>query len=118
MHVSPPPTQTTSGFFGSTAIAPMVPLKYLSLIGCQFMPPSVVLNTPPPAVPIQYSSGRWTEPVAATDRPPRYGPTSRHRSAANAVVSYCPWAWARVGTASAVIAATANALRRARELNR
>src|SRR5215207_2721837 len=27
MHVSPPPTHTTSGFFGSTAIAPIVPLK-------------------------------------------------------------------------------------------
>ena len=27
MHVSPPPTHTTSAFFGSTAIAPIVPLK-------------------------------------------------------------------------------------------
>jgi hypothetical protein len=51
------------------------------------MPPSVVLNTPPPVVPIQYSSGRCTLPATATERPPRGGPTSRQRSAANAAVS-------------------------------
>src|SRR5688500_5073629 len=58
MHVSPPPTQTMSGFFGSTAMAPIVPPKCLSVMGCQLIPPSVVLKTPPPVVPIQYSCGR------------------------------------------------------------
>src|SRR6185503_19191843 len=40
MSVSPPPTQTTSAFTGSTATAPMVPPKYLSLMGSQVRPPS------------------------------------------------------------------------------
>ena len=33
--ISPPPTYTTSGFEGATAIAPMVPPKYLSVTGAQ-----------------------------------------------------------------------------------
>src|SRR5688572_12067555 len=70
MHVSPPPTHTMSGFLGSTVMAPIVPLKNRSVIGCQLMPPSIVLNTPPPVVPIQYSIGRCTDPATATDRPP------------------------------------------------
>src|SRR5947208_981756 len=36
----------------------MVPPKYLSVTGTQVSPPSVVLKTPPPVVPIQYSAGR------------------------------------------------------------
>src|SRR5439155_1018944 len=43
----------------------MVPPKYLSVTGTQVSPPSVVLKTPPPVVPIQYSAGRATEPAAA-----------------------------------------------------
>src|SRR5688572_6361924 len=78
MQVSPPPTQTTSGLRASTAMAPMVPPKKRSLIGAQVWPPSVVLKTPPPVVPIQYSLGLATEPPTATERPPRGGPTSRH----------------------------------------
>ena len=49
---SPPPTYTMSGFDSATAIAPMVPPKYLSLTGNQSSPPSVVLKTPPPVVPM------------------------------------------------------------------
>src|SRR3954464_1458529 len=49
---SPPPTYTTSGFEGATATAPMVPPKYLSVIGAQDWPPSSDLNTPPPTVPM------------------------------------------------------------------
>ena len=64
--------------------APIVPPKYLSVAGCQLMPPSVVLKTPPPVVPIQYSYGRVDEPATATERPPRYGPISRHRMPAKA----------------------------------
>ena len=52
MSVSPPPTQTMSGFEAATPIEPTVPPKYLSVTGCQFMPPSVVLNTPLPDVPM------------------------------------------------------------------
>ena len=67
-----------SGLDGATAIAPMVPPKNLSVTGAQDIPPSVVLKTPPPVVPIQYSFGRFAEPATATERPPRYGPSSRH----------------------------------------
>src|SRR5262245_17143880 len=63
---SPPPTYTTSGFDGATRIAPIVPPKYLSDIGAQDCPPSVVLKTPPPVVPIQYSFWRATLPATAT----------------------------------------------------
>ena len=36
---------------GQIAMAPIVPPKYLSVIGAHVIPPSVVLNTPPPVVP-------------------------------------------------------------------
>jgi hypothetical protein len=65
----------------------MVPPKYLSEAGAHVMPPSTVFQTPPPVVPIQYSSGRARLPAAATERPPRNGPSSRQVSAASAVVS-------------------------------
>src|SRR4051812_34153386 len=74
---SPPPTYTTSGAEGATAIAPIVPPKYLSLTGAHDWPALIDLNTPPPVVPNQNSSGRDGFPVAVTDRPPRYGPISR-----------------------------------------
>src|SRR5215204_5429028 len=66
----------------------MVPPKYLSVVGAHDWPPSVLLNTPPPTVPIQYSSGRVALPATATERPPRNGPISRHFSAAKARESY------------------------------
>src|SRR6266705_2401891 len=81
-------TYTTSGLEGCTPIAPIVPPKYLSLTGSHVCPPSVVLNTPPPVVPIQNSFGRAAEPETATERPPRKIPISRHFSAANTVESY------------------------------
>jgi hypothetical protein len=40
-----------SGFDSLIPIAPIVPPKYLSVTGVQVIPPSVVLNTPPPVVP-------------------------------------------------------------------
>src|SRR3954468_14482532 len=81
---SPPPTYTTSGDEGATAIAPIVPPKYLSVTGAQDSPALTDLKTPPPVVPIQNSLGRDGFPVTLTDRPPRYGPSSRQRSAPNA----------------------------------
>src|SRR5438105_15118882 len=74
---SPPPTYTTSGAEGATAIAPIVPPKYLSVTGAQDSPPFTYWNTPPPVLPIQNSLGRRGSPVTATDRPARNGPTSR-----------------------------------------
>ena len=71
MANSPPPTYTMSGLLGDTAMPPMVPPKYLSVIGTHVSPPSVVLKTPLPTVPIQYSLGRAAEPATATERPPR-----------------------------------------------
>src|SRR2546421_10461867 len=88
MGYSPVPTYTTSGFDSLTPIAPIVPPKYLSVTGSQVLPPSVVLKTPPPVVPIQYSLGRDAEPAPATERPPRKMPISRHLRAANTVESY------------------------------
>src|SRR5450759_123702 len=97
MSPSPPAAQTMSGFDSATATAPIVPPKNLSVALCQLMPPSVVLKTPPPVVPIQYSYGRLADPATATERPPRYGPISRHRRLANAVVSN-DWAAATAGS--------------------
>src|SRR5438105_2283382 len=68
---SPPPTYTTSGAEGATAIAPIVPPKYLSVTGAHDCPALIDLKTPPPVVPIQNSSEREGLPVAATERPPR-----------------------------------------------
>src|SRR5947208_8592267 len=79
-----------SGFDSLTPIPPIVPPKYLSVTGSQVSPPSVVLNTPPPVVPIQYSLGRDAEPATATERPPRKMPISRHLRAANTVESHGP----------------------------
>src|SRR6266571_8677739 len=94
---SPVPTYTMSGFASLTPIAPMVPPKYLSDLATQVLPPSVVLKTPPPVVPIQYSLGRAAEPATATDRPPRKIPISRHFRAAKTVESYAAGVWARRG---------------------
>src|SRR5207248_8881436 len=88
MGYSPVPTYTMSGFDSLTPTPPIVPPKYLSVTGSQVSPPSVVLNTPPPVVPIQYSLGRDAEPATATERPPRKMPISRHLRAANTVESY------------------------------
>src|SRR5438045_5795431 len=77
MGYSPPPTYTTSGADGDTAMAPMVPPKYLSVTGAHDCPALIDLNTPPPVVPNQNSFGREGLPVTATERPPRYGPISR-----------------------------------------
>src|SRR5690242_21965101 len=87
MGYSPPPTYTTSGDDGATAIAPIVPPKYLSVTGAHDSPALIDLKTPPPVVPIQNSLGRCGLPVTATDRPPRKGPSSRQCSAPNAVES-------------------------------
>src|SRR6266545_8172086 len=91
-----------SGFDSLTPIAPIVPPKYLSVAGIQVWPPSVVLKTPPPVVPIQYSLGRDAEPATATERPPRKIPISRHFRAAKTVESYAAGApWARAGLVGA-----------------
>src|SRR5690242_2046827 len=84
---SPPPTYTTSGDDADTAIAPIVPPKYLSVTGAHDSPALIDLNTPPPVVPIQNSLGRDGFPVTATERPPRNGPSSRQRTPVRAPVS-------------------------------
>src|SRR3954471_12214585 len=84
---SPPPTYTTSGADGATATAPIVPPKYLSVTGAHDSPAFTDLNTPPPVVPSQNSLGRDGLPVTATERPPRYGPSSRQRTAPKAAES-------------------------------
>src|SRR4029077_2168960 len=84
---SPPPTYTTSGDDGATAIAPIVPPKDLSVTGAHDSPAVADLCTPPPVIPCQNSLGRCGFPVTATDRPPRKGPSSRQRSPAYATES-------------------------------
>src|SRR3989442_5671071 len=84
---SPVPTYTMSGLDSETPIAPIVPPKYLSVAGSHVLPPSVVLNTPPPVVPNQYSFGRAADPATATLRPPRKMPISRQVSAAHTMES-------------------------------
>src|SRR2546429_9802749 len=71
MGYSPGPTYTMLGFDALTPNAPIVPPKYLSVTGSQVSPPSVVLKTPPPVVPIQNSLGRGAEPGTATVHPTR-----------------------------------------------
>src|SRR5437764_14402692 len=93
---SPVPTYTMSGFDSETPIAPMVPPKYLSVTGSHVLPPSVLLKTPPPVVPNQYSLGRAAEPAPATLLPPRKMPISRQVSPAKTVESYA-WAGAARG---------------------
>src|SRR5256886_13796078 len=65
---SPVPTYTMSGFDSATPIAPMGPPKYLSVAAAQLSPPSLVLKTPPPVVPIQYSLGRAADPATEIGR--------------------------------------------------
>src|SRR6266700_3325243 len=74
---SPVPTYTMSGFDSET---PIEPPKYLSVTGSHALPPSVLLKTPPPLVPNEYSLGRAAEPATATLRPPRKIPISRQVS--------------------------------------
>src|SRR3954471_21840866 len=66
---SPPPTYTTSGLEGATAIAPIVPPKYLSVTGAHDWPALIDLKTPPPVVPNQNSFARDGLPATATERP-------------------------------------------------
>src|SRR6266702_3799540 len=96
---SPVPTYTMSGFDSETPIAPMVPPKYLSVTGSHVLPPSVLLKTPPPVVPNQYSLDRAAEPATATLRPPRKMPISRQVRPAKTVESYA-WAGAERGVTS------------------
>src|SRR5207302_10391011 len=101
----PVPTYAMSGFASETPIAPMVPPQYLSVTGSHVLPPSVLLKTPPPVVPNQYSLGRAAEPATATLRPPRKMPISRQVRPANTVESYACAGAERAGTSSRTTAA-------------
>ena len=48
---SPVPTQTTFGFFGDTAMAPIEETGWSSKTGVQVSPPSTDFQTPPAAPP-------------------------------------------------------------------
>src|ERR1043165_9020324 len=111
---SPPPTYTTSGAEGATAMAPIVPPKYLSVTGAHDWPALIDLKTPPPVVPIQNSFSRDGLPVTATERPPRNGPTSRQRRPVRARES-C--AGAAAGRTSAMVAQARRAERRTIEFS-
>src|SRR5919109_1526286 len=79
------PRYATLEFLQSTSMLAMC--SSLNPRNVHVRPPSVVFITPPPVVPNQYSLGLATEPAAATDRPPRSGPTSRQRSPPNTAES-------------------------------
>src|SRR2546423_4852933 len=94
-----------SGFVWDTPIAPMVPPKYLSVTGSHVLPPSVVLKTPPPVVPNQYSLGRAAQPATATLRPPAETPIPRQVSPAKAGEADAGAGAERGGTSSRTTAA-------------
>src|SRR5438067_9631990 len=100
-----------SGLDSETPIAPLVPPKYLSVTGSHVLPPSVLLKTPPPVVPNQYSLGRAAEPATATLRPPRKMPISRQVRPANTVESYACAGAEPAGASSRMTAAKDSARR-------
>src|SRR3954470_21033046 len=69
-----------SGFDSDTATAPTDELLSCpSVTGVQVNPLSVVFQSPPPTAPKYASFGRPLTPLTAMERPPRSGPTLRHR---------------------------------------
>src|SRR5690349_8275505 len=69
----------TSGLDGATATAPTDEVSSpLSVTGFHVVPPSTAFHSPPPVAPKKYSSGRASLPETVMDRPPRFGPRSRH----------------------------------------
>src|SRR5471030_2532991 len=80
-----------SGLDSETATAPTDELvSWPSVTGAHFIPPSVVLQRPPPAAPKYDSFGRPLTPETAIDRPPRSGPTLRHLNAVTSAGSSVP----------------------------
>ncbi len=51
MQASPVPTKMTLGSDSATAMLPIEEMGYLSKIGCQVEPASVVFQTPPATAP-------------------------------------------------------------------
>src|SRR5256885_1807119 len=74
----------TFGSDGATVTAPTDEMSDLpSVMLRQVCPPFAVRHTPPFTAPKYATSGRVGSPATATARPPRNGPTSRHRSDLN-----------------------------------
>src|SRR3977135_1630623 len=74
---------------GATAIAPMDEMSCLSKSGVQFAPPSSVFQTPPATAPKYPACGSPGAPPIARARPPRNGPTCRHRIPEKSFGSIC-----------------------------
>src|SRR2546423_4035492 len=74
---------------GATAIAPIDEISCLSKSGVQFAPPSSVFQTPPATAPKYQVLGSPGTPSMAKARPPRNGPTCRHRIPEKSFGSIC-----------------------------
>src|ERR1043165_9481078 len=82
MHDSPMPMNTMLGSDSATATAPTEALLICpSVTEAHVSPPSVVFQRPPPVAPKYPTLGWPLTPLVAIERPPRSGPTLRHRYA-------------------------------------
>src|SRR5438874_13480083 len=70
-------------------MAPIEEMSCLSNSGIQFAPPSVVFQTPPATAPKYHVFGSPKTPSIASARPPRNGPTCRHRMPLKSFGSTC-----------------------------
>src|SRR5580658_7218362 len=68
------------GLDGATSSAPMEATGWLSKIGVQTVPTSLVFQMPPPTEPKKKVRPSPGTPDAATERPPRNGPANRQLS--------------------------------------
>src|SRR5207302_907583 len=64
-------------------------MSCLSKSGVQFAPPSTVFQTPPATAPKYHMFGSPKTPSIASARPPRNGPTCRHRMPLKSFGSTC-----------------------------
>src|SRR5271170_496542 len=77
MSDSPVPAYMTCGLDGATSSAPMEATAWPSKMGVQTVPASVVFQMPPSTEPKKKVRPSPGMPDAATERPPRKGPTNR-----------------------------------------
>src|ERR1039458_145779 len=77
----------TLGSDGATSRAPIEPVASRSNMGVQVRPKSVVFHPPPFTAPMYKTFGCVDTPDTARVRPPRNGPTFRHRISPRNLVS-------------------------------
>src|SRR5580693_6448422 len=78
------------GLDGATSSAPMEATGWLSKIGVQTVPASLVFQMPPPTEPKKNVRPSPGTPDAATERPPRKGPANRQFNPVKRSEDGCP----------------------------